>query len=184
MQSAQSNYQWTVSNYHRLIEAGILGEDDHVELINGELVQMAPINPPHAAAVDTLARLFFKQAPDDVLVRVQNPITLSQDSEPEPDVALVRTVDHGYKQRHPSAAEIFLVVEIGDSSARADRVNKVPLYARFGVMEVWVIDLAARQVWIYADPENGQYKTVRPCQDGQIIPRGVSAIKIDVSTLL
>ena len=98
----ESLFHWTVEKYHQLIDTGLLGETDKIELIRGNIVQMSPINPPHAAAVDTLALAFYKKLPDEVLVRVRNPVTLSEDSEPEPDLALVRMAEHRYRKRHPS----------------------------------------------------------------------------------
>ena len=179
----ESIFHWTVEKYHQLIDTGILGETDKIELIRGNIVQMSPINPPHAAAVDTLARAFYKKLPDDVLVRVQNPVTLSEDSEPEPDIALVRMAEHRYRKRHPSVDDILLVIEVANSSGEKDRHSKIPMYAQARIEEVWLVDLRQKQLWAYLDPQNDHYKTIRIFDKEIISPLFVSNVTIDVAGL-
>ncbi len=148
---------FTVDDYHRMIEAGILGEDDRVELIEGEIVTMSPIGPPHAWYVDRLALLLFLALGVRAIVRVQNPIELRPLSEPQPDLALLRP--RSYLKRHPRAKEVLLAIEVADSSLLYDRNTKVPLYAAKGIRETWVVDIRKRVVEVYRNPTAGGYKT-------------------------
>ncbi|GIX47745.1 MAG: hypothetical protein KatS3mg131_1956 [Candidatus Tectimicrobiota bacterium] len=135
--------RFTVAEYHKLAEAGILSEDERVELIEGEIVAMAPIGSRHAGAVKRLLDQFIPlQAARRVLLSVQDPIRLGEHSEPQPDVALLRPRPDFYAAEHPGPEEVLLVVEVAETSAEYDREVKVPLYARFGVPEVWLVDLA------------------------------------------
>ena len=124
---------FTVSEYDRMIEAGILTKDDRVELIEGEIIKMAPINSRHAACVNRLNRLLNRKAGKVAIVSVQNPIHLGEYSEPEPDLALLRPRDDFYAQSHPKPKDMLLAVEVADSSAAKDRNLKVPLFARAGI---------------------------------------------------
>lgn len=149
--------RFTVSEYHRMAEAGILGEDDSVELINGQLYVMSPIGSQHAACVRRLSRLFFQHTGPDALVSVQNPIFIDPDSEPEPDVALLKPRDDDYAARHPRPEEVLLVVEVAGSSLTFDQKTKLPVYARAGIPEVWIVALDEDRLYVYRQPEAGRY---------------------------
>jgi Uma2 family endonuclease len=149
----------TVDDYHRLADAGILGEDDRVELLNGQIVEMTPIGPDHAGTVDALTRLFSQLVGDAAIVRVQNPITLDSGSEPRADLSLLRPRGDAYRRAHPRPADIFLVVEVSDSSIDYDREIKVPLYARAGIPEVWLVDMGADRLETYRSPSADGYAT-------------------------
>jgi Uma2 family endonuclease len=147
--------------------AGILGEDDRVELIEGEIIQMTPIGPAHADIVMKLIRLFVLGFSDVAWVSAQNPATLTDTSEPQPDLALLRYRPEGYPTGLPSAADVHLFVEVSDSSLSFDRQVKVPLYARVGIPEVWLIDVKRRVVHVYRDPEGGRYGTTFVARSGE-----------------
>jgi len=135
--------RFTVDEYHKMVDCGILHEDDRVELIEGEIVQMSPIGSRHAAQVRRLNRVLGRLVADRAIVAVQDPVALSPDSEPEPDVTLLAPRPDFYRARHPGPEDVLLLIEVSDSSADHDREIKLPLYARAGIREVWIVDLAA-----------------------------------------
>lgn len=148
---------FNTAEYHRMVEAGILSEDDRTELIEGEVIRMSPIGSRHAACVDNLGRILNRRVGDAAVVRVQNPVHLDDFSEPQPDVALLRPRADFYADSHPAPDDVLLVIEVADTSAGYDREVKVPLYARAGIPEVWVVDLTADRVEVYTRPEGGAY---------------------------
>jgi Uma2 family endonuclease len=152
-----STYRFTVDEYHRLGEAGIFGEDDRVELLNGDLIGMAPIGGEHRTLVDSLNMLFARRAENDrYRIGIQNPISLGLYSEPQPDVVLYSSLVLG---RHPRPEEIFLLIEVADSSLTYDLGPKLDAYARAGIGEVWVIDAIRRRVLVHRQPGQGGYET-------------------------
>jgi Uma2 family endonuclease len=153
-------HRLTRDDYYRMGEAGILGERDRVELLDGQLVDMSPIRPRHALVVDALTELLITAFTGRARVRVQNPVVLDNGSEPQPDVALVRFPWHGHPQSHPEPADIFLLIEVADSSLDLDRRVKLALYARAGIREVWIVDLTTDAVLVHRDPSGGQYGSV------------------------
>lgn len=150
--------KFTVDEYSKMVEAGILRSGDRVELLDGTVVVKSPSSPYHAVAVDLLVQA-FQRLGDRVAVRCQNPGRLDEYSLPEPDVMLLRAPITAYRQHHPSPDDIFLVVEASLSSRRFDLDIKVPLYARAGVREVWVIDLKERCVLVFRSPRPDGYAT-------------------------
>jgi len=150
----------SVAEYHRMIEAGIFGEDERVELLEGVVVAMTPQSPAHAYCIRFLTRLLVRTLGNAYAVSPQLPLTLSERSEPEPDLAVVRA-DLDSRDRHPAAA--ILVVEVALDSLRKDRRVKGALYARFGVPEYWIVNLEARVVEAFSDPDavNGAYRRTR-----------------------
>ena len=178
--------RFTVGEYGRMIEAGILGEDDRIELLEGEIVEMAPIGSRHAACVNRLNQLFSQRAAGRCIVAVQNPIKLDEFSEPQPDLALLRPRADFYSESHPGPEDILLVVEVSDSSADYDKAVKVPLYGNAAVPEVWLVDLAACAVEVHRVPVPGGYGSVEVVSpEGQAIsPQAVSDIAIRVSDVV
>src|ERR671938_544657 len=132
---------FSVDEYYRMGEAGILTEDDRVELIEGEIIEMSPIGSRHAACVNRLNTLLGRHLRQTAIVSVQNPIRLDAYSEPEPDVALLRPRADYYESGHPTPADALLIVEVADTSADYDRIIKLPLYAKAGIPEAWLVDL-------------------------------------------
>jgi Uma2 family endonuclease len=157
---AVPRHRLTVRDYHRLGEAGILGEDDRVELLEGQLVDMSPIGPRHAHAVDALTELLVIAATGRAVVRVQNPIVLDDASEPQPDFSLLRKSLHGYLDEHPRPPDVHLVIEVADSSLGFDLGAKLELYARAGIREFWVVDVTSTRVLVHRGPRDGGYASV------------------------
>ena len=151
-----STYRFTVDEYHRLREAGILDEDDRVELLNGDLITMAPIGGEHRTLVDSLNLLFASQVGNDrYRIGIQNPISLDLHSEPQPDVVLYASSVRG---RHPRPEEIFLLIEVADSSLAYDLGPKLTAYARSGIREVWVVDATRHRVLVHRRPAGELYQ--------------------------
>ena len=149
----------TAEEYLRMGEAGVFSPEARLELIEGEIIEMAPVGSPHAGAVNVLNRLFVQLAGDRAIVSVQNPLVLGNRSVPQPDLALLRSRADNYSRTHPAASDVLLVVEVADPTLAFDTGTKVPLYARQGVPEVWVIDVRERAVRVYRDPGANGYKT-------------------------
>ena len=151
-------YQFTIEAYHKLVDAGILNEDDKVELIEGQIVQMSPINSSHAACVDRLnyklRELFIKKN----IIRVQNPIMLGDHSEPEPDLAIVAYRKDFYEDAHPTLEQIYLIIEVAQSTEYSDRSVKVPLYGKYNIPEVWLVNLNKKEIEVYQQPIKNGYK--------------------------
>ncbi len=153
---------FTVDEYYRMAKAGILGEDDRVELIEGEIVQMSPIGPRHAHRVNHLAVLFVERFRGVAELGIQNPVRLSSRSEPEPDLALLRLErerDEPYELAHPTPADTLLAVEVADHSLRYDLGRKARVYARHGIIELWVLDLRHDRLVVFRDPTPRGYAT-------------------------
>jgi Uma2 family endonuclease len=172
---------FTVDEYHRMARAGILGEDERVELIDGRIVEMNPIGPGHLWSVNRLNRIFARQ--DGVLVSVQNPIRLDQSSEPEPDLAVIRA--DAAQDHTPGPADVLLVIEVADSSLGYDRQVKASLYARAGIPELWIADLGGERVESHRDPSAAGYRTVHLFLRGErISPLFAYELSIEVDEIL
>jgi Uma2 family endonuclease len=144
--------RFSVEEYHRMAEVGILKPNDRVELLDGDIIAMAPMSSRHAAAVSKIAEWLQRACGGRALVRVQSPIALDDHSEPEPDLALVRLDATHYAAAHPQALDVHLLIEVAQSSLTFDREVKLPHYARAGVMETWIVNLELQQVEVYRDP--------------------------------
>jgi len=153
-------HRLTRRDYYRLAQAGILGEDDRVELLEGQLVDMSAIGPRHALAVDALTELLVRAAAGRAAVRVQNPIVLDDNSEPQPDFTLVRRPWDGYPHEHPRPSDVYLLIEVADSSLEFDLGAKLELYASAGIREFWVADLTSNHMLVHRRPLNGKYASV------------------------
>jgi len=160
-------HKLTVADIYRMLDAGILHEDDRVELIDGELLDMAPIGADHATTVDRLTEALVLACTGRAIVRVQNPVRLDDLNEPQPDFAVLRLRPGGYRQ---GPADVLLLVEVADSSLRFDRRVKLPLYARFGVPEVWIADLQRRVLETHRTPVDGAYADTAQLQPGERVP--------------
>ena len=176
--------RFTVKDYHLMAQAGILNEDDRVELIEGEIVEIAPIGSHHAGVVDRLTRLLTRLSAETVIVRIQNPILLGVHSEPQPDISLLRSRPDFYTESHPQAEEILLVIEVADSSIAYDRELKVPLYAREGISEIWVVDLARERVEVYRHPGPEGYRESHTLGRGErLVPDALPSVVLAVSDI-
>ncbi len=177
--------RFTTADYHRMVEAGVLSEDDRVELIDGEILEMSPIGSQQAACVDRLNRLFSRRVGDAAIVRVQSPVHLDERSEPQPDLALLRPRADFYAAGHPTPQEVWLVVEVADTSAEFERQVKAALYARAGIPELWLVDLTQRRITVYQDAAPTGYVTVRVLRPGDTLHlAGVPALGLPVADVL
>jgi Uma2 family endonuclease len=167
----------TADEYERMGEAGIFPPDARLELIEGEIYEMSPIGSPHAACVKFLAGLFHRLFGSRFIVSVQDPVRLNDLSEPQPDVALLRWRDDFYRGAHPKPADVLLVVEVADTTVAADRKVKLPLYAKAGIREAWLVNIPEERVEIYSDPAGGIYR--RP----EVFGRGAEALSHAVEGL-
>jgi len=147
-------YHFSVDQYHRMIEAGVLTRDDRVQLIEGKVVMMNPIGPTHSSVVQCILGELQPMLPTRWHVRVQQPLSLS-DSEPAPDLAIVRGVPRDYFDRHPSFGDVAIVIEVAHSSVNFDRGAKLSLFAAEGIAEYWIVDLGSRQIQIHRQPQPG-----------------------------
>lgn len=149
---------WTVDDYHRMVETGILTEGDRVELLEGQIIEMNPQLPPHAATTQRAFRYLDRLLETVAYVRMQLPITLRPKSEPEPDIAVVRIDPNEYGDRHPAPDEIFLVIEVADSTLLSDRQQKAPIYAKAGIADYWILDVNSKQVHVFREPTQEGYQ--------------------------
>jgi Uma2 family endonuclease len=151
---------FTREEYRRMAEVGILGEDERVELIRGEIVRMSPPGRRHRAFVDNLNALLVVRLQGRAIVSVQNPVALTDDTEPQPDLQLLSRGPVPYKERDAWAQDALLVVEVADSSLRYDRTTKLRIYAEAAIADYWVVDCTAEAIEVYRRPEGGRYRDV------------------------
>ena len=177
--------RFTVHDYYAMADAGILGEDDRVELIEGEILEMASIGSQHAACVDRLTRFLVPGAGDRAVVRVQNPVRLSDLTEPQPDLALLRPRDDFYATAHPGPADTLLIVEVSHSTLGYDRGIKLPLYAAAGIPEVWIVNGDDGVIEVYREPSGGYYGSERRLHPGDVLtPLALPSVQIPVERVL
>jgi len=183
MAAQMTHHHFTVDEYERMVECGILTEDDRVELIAGEIIAMSPIGPLHASIVTVLTEIFMRAVPPDVVVIVQNPIRLPDDSEPQPDLALAWRAD--YRRAHPTPGDVLAVVEVADSTRVFDRDTKLPLYAAAGIAEAWLVDLVAGRIERHTEPGPDGYGTIVVGRRGATLTSTVvPAVHLPVDTVL
>lgn len=176
---------FNVDEYYAMARAGILDEDDRVELIEGEIVRMTPIGSRHAACVDRLTRILSGFAGPDEIVRVQNPVRLGDLSEPEPDLALLKGRDDFYARRHPGPEDVLLIVEVAETSLEFDLGRKLPLYATSGVPEVWIVDLDGDRIEAHHGPAQEGYRERRIRTRGETLQSaGLTELKVAVDEVL
>ena len=173
MRAKTERRKFTAAEYHLMAKTGILHEDDRVELIEGDIVQMAPIGSRHAGRVKRVNRLVSRRVGDDALVGVQDPISLGESCEPEPDISLLRYRDDFYANSHPGPADIFLLIEVADSSLEYDRETKAIVYARHGIPELWIVNLISRRVEVYRSPGPDGYRDVFSATGDDVLSPGL-----------
>ncbi len=184
-QQAPTRHRLDVGAYYKMAEAGILTQNDRVELIGGEIFDMTPIGAAHAGKTNRLNRLFARAAADGlVLVSVQSPLRLDAYNEPEPDVMLLKPREDDCQGRHPGAADVLLLVELSESSLVHDCGTKLPLYAKFGVPEVWIVDLRGAAIEVYREPAGDAYALKERLTSGSLAPVLVPGVTIDAGELL
>lgn len=184
IEDVRPKHRFSVGDYHRMGEAGVLGEDDRVELIEGEIIDMAPIGSRHAGTVRMLAERMSSLIGDRAMLSAQSPVVLSERSEPEPDLALLRRRSDFYRASHPRAADTLLLVEVADTTLRFDLELKVALYARSGVPEVWVVDLENDVLHVFRSPGPGGYAEHLDLSGPAILsPERLPDVRIDLTGL-
>ncbi|MCX7111050.1 MAG: Uma2 family endonuclease [Proteobacteria bacterium] len=175
----------TVDEYYRMAEAGIFKEEDRVELIEGEIIDMSPIGIDHAYVVKRLNSIFMQSVGMKAIVSVQDPIHLNPRSEPQPDIALLRYREDFYRLAHPIPEDIILLVEVSDTTLRYDKEIKLPLYARHGIPEVWIVDLEHGRLEVYRNPMEDNYLERHcPAKGESIAPKGLPDCRVDLSSLI
>jgi Uma2 family endonuclease len=185
MTVAIKRWRCSVHDYYRMLDSGILTEDSRVELIHGEIVEMAPIGSGHAAAVNCLTRRIVQAVGDRAFVSVQNPLRLDLWSEPQPDLLLLQPREDGYRARHPGPDDVLLVVEVSDSTLDYDRQTKLPLYAGAGVHEVWIVSLPDGAIEAYREPTGSGYGSKLTALRGdQIAPSLLPDVSIVVDDVI
>ncbi|MCH8937662.1 MAG: Uma2 family endonuclease [Gemmatimonadetes bacterium] len=169
MSTPLRTHNFTVDEYHRMGEAGVFHEDDRVELLDGQIVEMTPIGGLHVACVIRLTDLLSPVMGSGAVVSVQNPLVLADRSVPQSDIALLRRRADPSGAWLPSHADCLLVIEVADTSVEHDRDVKIPLYARAGIPEVWLVDLSASRIEVYRNPAGGSYAEVTSVSGGETL---------------
>ena len=176
--------RFTVDDYYKMIELGMLKDYEKAEIIDGELIQKMTIGDRHASTVNRLNRILVKNVTDNVLVSVQNPVRLSDFDEPEPDIALADLTKFD-GNRHPRPTEVILLIEVSDSTLKYDRDFKLPLYAEAGIPEVWIVNLPDNRIEIHQQLNGGVYQLVRIFKvDETVISESLPGFSIPVKDIL
>lgn len=178
--AAPSRHRFTVEEYHRLGDAGLFA-NERVELIDGEIIDMAPIGGPHASTVNRLTRVLVTRLGERAVVAPQNPVGLTDLSEPQPDIAVLRPRDDFYRT-HATPADVFVLIEVAETSLRFDRGVKAPLYGRAGVPETWVIDVLGRTIEVFTEPGPTGYAARRVAGVNDVLE--VAAVPVPVVDLI
>ena len=184
MVAVQEKYRFTVEEYYRMGEIGIFPPDVRVELVDGEIRRMPPIDPPHASIVDRLTVLLAARLVGVAHLRVQGPIHLDNYNEPQPDLTVMRFRDD-YSRQHPTPDDVLLAIEVADTSLRYDRDEKMPRYGRAGIPESWLVDVQAGTITVFTEPHAGGYGQERVATRGQeIVPLAVEGLRLHVDEAL
>jgi len=182
MDNWMRRHRLTVEEYHRMSEVGLLAPDARVELIEGEIIDMARPGPRHCAVVDRLNRLFIFAVGDFAIVRSQGPVLLSRWSEPQPDLLLLQPESDFYMHAHPTGVNVFLAVEVSDSTLKYDQEIKAPLYARHDIPEFWLVDIQRATLNIFSRPERGRYAEHLAITELGIVPiSGLQGVQVDLT---
>ena len=183
--SAPARRRFTVAEYYAMADAGILSENDRVELLDGDVIVMPPIGDWHAASVKLFNNTMVPALRGRAMIAVQDPVRLDDDSEPQPDVMLLQWRDDFYRNGHPGPADVLLLIEVADSSVEFDRTVKLAAYARAGIPEVWIVARAERRIEAYAEPAGNEYATVRCFGPGETVaPQAFPDITLEVNRVI
>jgi Uma2 family endonuclease len=184
MEEGPRRHRITIEEYHRMAEVGLLAPDARVELIDGEIIDMPRIGTRPAAVVDQLVKLLISAVGDRAIVRCQGPVQLGDISEPQPDLALLARREDFYEQRHPTASDTLLVIEVSEATLRYDRETKASLYARHGIPELWIFDTQGKQVCVFRKPVGPAYEEVSIVDRPTLMQIGtLPEISLDASSL-
>ena len=180
-----TRHRFTVADYYRMAEAGIFHEDSRVELIDGEIVDITPIGPRHSRGVNRLTERLIVKLQGAAYVSIQNPVSLDEHNEPEPDLVVAKRRADDYAGGHPTPGDVHLIVEVADSSAEYQRQTKALLYAGAGIPDYWVLDVGRDHVLVLRDPTDAGYATTRVYRRGeQISPLAFRDLALSVDELL
>jgi hypothetical protein len=183
--AVQSTHRFNVEDYYRMAETGVLRPDVRVELLDGEIIDMSPIGPSHGSALKYLLKCFSREDSDRWLLSIQDPIRLDDQSEPQPDLMLTRSSEGYYNVKHPTAEDVFLLVEVSDSTLEFDRSKKIPAYGRAGVPEVWIVNLVERTLEVYREPNYTGYAAKTVLRSGDFAhPAAFPDVSVDLAALL
>jgi Uma2 family endonuclease len=183
-QSQPNRHLFTIEEYELMLEAGVFQEDDHIELIGGEIVDMPPIGPGHGFGVSNLVMLLAPRVGTSAILWVQSPVRISPNARPEPDVALLMPRPDLSPTSPPIAADVLLVIEVSDSSVDYDRKVKKGLYAEAGIAEYWIVNLQDQIIEVYSDPADGEYIEATRAKRGDTLTLPVGLGSIQVSAIL
>jgi Uma2 family endonuclease len=179
-----TRHAFSVHDYARMRESGILSEDDRVELIDGEIRTMSPIGPLHAAIVRKIVKYLTTLVAEQAIVSPQNPVQLNDYSEPEPDIAILQPRSDNYAHAHPRPDDIIIIIEVSDSTVQYDRTEKLPRYAAANIAEAWIIDVAQQTIEQYTQPMRGEYARMKKVFFGDIITSSsLPGITLDTSDI-
>ena len=185
IQAEPTRRRISVDEYYAMAEAGILARDERVELIDGEIITMAPIGDEHRASVDTGNYFLARLVGDRAIVSVQSHVRLDDHHQPEPDLMLLEWRENFYRYEPPNPEDVLLLIEVSDTSLSYDRNVKLALYARFSIPEVWIANIPARVIETYTDPVDGQYAASRVYSPGETVsPSAFSDVEIPVSQFI
>ncbi|MEO1762383.1 MAG: Uma2 family endonuclease [Cyanobacteria bacterium J06629_18] len=188
MQSTETTIElrlWTVKEYHRMAEAGIFDEDERVELLEGKIIWMSAIGTAHRSAVGRTNKYLQKHLGDKAWVSIQDPIQLDDYSEPEPDIAVVKIDQLDYADHHPTPDEVYLVIEVADTTFKKDCETKGKAYAAAGIIDYWVLDVIKRQLHVFREPSENGYKSEVILKDNDVVSAlNFSDLNIDISEML
>lgn len=172
-----------VDEFYRMAAAGILGPDERVELIEGEIVELVPIGSEHGVMTSRLARVLMRAVGDAALVNTTSPLRLDTYNEPQPDLMILRARADDYMQSHPAPADVILVIEVAKATPAYDRSTKADLYATAGVPELWIVDLTKQNIEVCSEPRNGVYANRAVLSTGPLAPVLLAEAVIDVEGL-
>ncbi len=183
--SAPARRRFTVAEYYAMADAGILSENDRVELLDGDLIVMPPIGNWHGGGVKFFANTLPPVLQGRAIIAVQDPVRLDEHSEPQPDIMLLQWRDDFYRNGHPAPGDVLLLIEVADSSVEFDRTVKLAAYARAGIPEVWIVARAERRIEAYSEPAGNEYATVRRFGSGETVaPQAFPGISLEVSRVI
>ncbi|MCL1469164.1 Uma2 family endonuclease [Argonema antarcticum] len=175
--------KWTIDEYHRMIAVGIL-DNRRVELLKGEIVEMSPEGEPHAYFSSEAGEYLIRLLGNRAMIRSAKPITLPNNSEPEPDIAIVQRLGREYLEHHPLPENIFWLIEYSDSTLNKDLDTKSKVYAEAGIPEYWVVNLKKRQLVVFRDPQDGEYASKTTLTVGTIYPLAFPDVAVLVDSIV
>jgi Uma2 family endonuclease len=185
MSTVIARKRFTVADYYRMAETGIIHRDDRVELLDGEIRVMSPIGSWHAGVASRLHAMLAENLKRTAIITVQRPMRLGDFDEPEPDIAVLHLRDDFYTRSHPTPADVLLIIEVADSSIDYDRDEKLPRYAAAGVPEVWLIDIAGEAIEQFREPRDSRYQSVKSFAGSeQCVSQLLPAVEVTIAELL